>query len=103
MGCGLSSSENNGIIPFIYKKVVPFQKNSKIAIIGGGAGGVHIAYLLKQKGYSNVTIFEKEQEVGGKAHSITIENIRYDTGPVATLKDRDLIDLFKSVGLFENL
>ena len=41
--------------------------NDKIAIIGAGPAGLHMAYLLTDKGYTNVTIIEKEPSVGGKS------------------------------------
>jgi len=63
MGCGAIE-----IVTEKVKLPVPFNKDSKIAIIGAGAGGAHMAYLLKKKGYENITIFEKEDYVGGKAN-----------------------------------
>lgn len=41
----------------------PFQE--KIAIIGGGAAGLSCAYYLAEKGYANVTVFEKNKKPGG--------------------------------------
>ncbi|MEW6533049.1 MAG: FAD-dependent oxidoreductase [Thermodesulfobacteriota bacterium] len=39
-------------------------KNRKVAVVGGGPGGLSCAYYLALQGYS-VTIFEKEPELGG--------------------------------------
>ena len=43
--------------------------NSKIGIVGAGPSGVHMAYELKQKGYTDVTILERSNRVGGKAEN----------------------------------
>jgi 2-polyprenyl-6-methoxyphenol hydroxylase-like FAD-dependent oxidoreductase len=37
------------------------NKSSKIAIIGGGISGLALAILLKQKGYRNLKVFEKDE------------------------------------------
>ena len=52
-------------------KSIPGPKclNSKIGIVGAGPSGVHMAYELKQKGYTDVTILERSNRVGGKAEN----------------------------------
>jgi protoporphyrinogen oxidase len=50
----------------------------KVCVIGAGLGGLSIALLLSKKGY-NVTIFEKEDKVGGRALGLN--------GDRLTLKD----------------
>ncbi|XP_065182728.1 uncharacterized protein LOC135813565 [Sycon ciliatum] len=52
----------------------PKSKFSRIAIIGGGPAGVHMAYTLSQAGFKNLTIFEKTDRVGGKSCSFTQED-----------------------------
>ncbi|XP_062601043.1 uncharacterized protein LOC134262689 [Saccostrea cucullata] len=47
----------------------PKSVNDRIAVVGGGISGVHMASLLKEKGYKNIKIFEMRNEVGGKAYS----------------------------------
>ncbi|XP_061179495.1 uncharacterized protein LOC133188129 [Saccostrea echinata] len=47
----------------------PKSLNDRIAIVGAGIGGVHMASLLKERGFKNIKIFEQRQEVGGKAYS----------------------------------
>jgi thioredoxin reductase len=37
-----------------------FNLNTKICIISAGASGLTVAYLLRKKGYKNITILEKE-------------------------------------------
>ena len=45
-------------------KIVPTKKPKKVAIIGGGVGGMECALVLKQRGHIP-TIFEKTGELGG--------------------------------------
>ena len=45
-------------------KIVPAKKPKKVAIIGGGVGGMESALVLKQRGHIP-TIFEKTNELGG--------------------------------------
>ena len=47
----------------------PKRFDSKIGIVGGGPAGIHMAYQLYQRGYTNVTILEKSPELGGKAET----------------------------------
>ncbi|WP_164519876.1 phytoene desaturase family protein [Flaviflexus salsibiostraticola] len=52
----------------------------RVAIIGGGIAGLATAALLAADGHS-VALFEKKNEVGGRAGSLTIDGFRFDTGP----------------------
>jgi len=45
-------------------KIVPTKNPKKVAIIGGGIGGMECALVLKQRGHIP-TIFEKTDELGG--------------------------------------
>ena len=45
-------------------KIVPTRKPKKVAIIGGGIGGMECALVLTQRGHKPV-IFEKSNELGG--------------------------------------
>ena len=45
-------------------KIVPAKKPKKVAIIGGGIGGMECALVLKQRGHIP-TVFEKSGELGG--------------------------------------
>lgn len=53
---------------YVPEKVVPATKgyfDEKVAIIGAGPAGISCAYYLAEKGYTNVTVFEKNKESGG--------------------------------------
>ncbi|MGM0432839.1 MAG: phytoene desaturase family protein [Spirochaetota bacterium] len=52
----------------------------KVAVIGGGLGGLACSALLAHKGY-DVSLFEQQQQVGGKANSKVLAGYRFDTGP----------------------
>ncbi|CAF1191637.1 unnamed protein product [Rotaria sordida] len=58
------------------------NRDSKIAIVGGGIGGVGAAYALLRSGYTNVTIYEKHDQLGGnaKTHIWQINNKNITTG-----------------------
>ena len=53
---------------YVPEKVVPATKgyfDEKVAIIGAGPAGISCAYYLAEKGYTNVTVFDKNKEPGG--------------------------------------
>ena len=63
------------------------SKRKKIAIIGGGISGLSVAYLLKED--FNVSLYEKENNLGG--HAITIhENLE--------LKNNSIKKIFFDIG-----
>ncbi|HVG17448.1 MAG TPA: phytoene desaturase family protein [Blastocatellia bacterium] len=51
-----------------------------VSIIGGGLGGLSAAIHLRLAGY-DVTIFEANERVGGRANLISRDGFRFDTGP----------------------
>ncbi len=67
-------------------KIVPTKKPKKVAIIGGGIGGMECALVLTQRGHKPV-IFEKSNELGGL----------FLTASAMTFKenDKDLITWYK--------
>src|SRR3982751_173246 len=48
-----------------------------IAVIGGGMAGTAAAYALQKRGYK-VTILEREQRLGGRIHSVTLDGIEIE-------------------------
>src|SRR5947208_14006569 len=42
-----------------------------IAVVGGGFGGVGAAVMLRRSGYSDVTVFERGERIGGVWHHNT--------------------------------
>lgn len=56
------------------------MSQKKIAIIGSGFSGLSAACYLAKKGYQ-VTIFEKNEEVGGRARMFEKMGFKFDMGP----------------------
>ncbi len=54
--------------------------NKKVVVIGAGIGGLGTAGLFAKKGYE-VTVLEKNQNLGGRANIFEAEGFRYDMGP----------------------
>lgn len=89
--------------------------NKKIAIVGGGIGGLIVGYKLSQKG-NIITIFEKEKELGGLISEFKIEGkdlekfyhhiFKTDTEIINLIKELELENKLKwhksSVSLFYN-
>lgn len=42
----------------------------RIAIVGAGISGLRAAQLLFEKGYTNLTVFEARDRIGGRIHSV---------------------------------
>lgn len=54
--------------------------NRRALIVGGGLGGLSAGLHLRLAGF-DVTIFEANERVGGRANLIEREGFRFDTGP----------------------
>lgn len=54
--------------------------NKKVAVIGGGIGGLGAAGLFAKKGY-NVTVLEKNENLGGRANIFESGGFKFDMGP----------------------
>lgn len=54
----------------------------RIAIVGAGPAGLTSAYLLQRMGFQDVTVFEKNDRVGGKVHTSVVEGIPVDMGAI---------------------
>ena len=55
-------------------------RTGRIGIIGGGLGGLAAACTLAARGYE-VTLFEKNPWLGGKAAVLEVAGYRFDMGP----------------------
>jgi phytoene desaturase len=56
------------------------NKGRQVIIGGGGLGGLSAGVHLRLKGF-DVTVYEADDRVGGRANLIEREGFRYDTGP----------------------
>jgi phytoene desaturase len=54
--------------------------NTRIAVIGAGFGGLSVASYLAKAGH-DVTIFEKNDQPGGRAYTFMQDGFRFEAGP----------------------
>ncbi|MFB6207571.1 MAG: phytoene desaturase family protein, partial [Haloglomus sp.] len=52
----------------------------RIAVIGGGFGGLSTACYLADAG-ADVTVLEKNEQLGGRASRLEAEGFKFDMGP----------------------
>ncbi|MBV9865133.1 MAG: phytoene desaturase [Abitibacteriaceae bacterium] len=71
--------------------------NRKVAIIGGGIGGLATACLLAKKGFA-VQLFEKNAQLGGVCNSFEAEGFTFDMGPSWYLMPDVFENFFKLLG-----
>jgi phytoene desaturase len=69
----------------------------RVTIIGGGLGGLSAAVHLAAAGF-DVTIFEANERVGGRANRIEREGYRFDTGPSLLNYPWVFEELFRATG-----
>ena len=65
----------------------------RIAIIGAGLGGLSAAIRLANAGF-DVDVFEQNDDAGGKAGSLVLNEFRFDTGPSLLTMPNVLEELF---------
>jgi len=65
-----------------------------IVIVGAGPGGLCAGMLLSRRGFK-VSIFEKNQEVGGRNRPIRMDGFVFDTGPTFLLMKYILDEIFQ--------
>ena len=68
-------------------------KSKKILIVGAGPGGLCAGMLLSQRGFK-VSVFDKNQEVGGRNRPIRMNGFCFDTGPTFLLMKGVLDEMF---------
>lgn len=56
------------------------NRSFEVVVIGAGLGGLTVAARLARRGH-RVTIYEKNDRVGGKCHTEWIDGFGFDTGP----------------------
>ena len=69
----------------------------KVAVIGAGIAGIAVSIRLAVKGYS-VSVFEQNEQTGGKMNEFRHERYRFDTGPSLFTLPESIEELFKLAG-----
>lgn len=71
--------------------------SKRIAVVGAGPGGLSAAMLLSANGY-DVTVYEKQAQVGGRNGSIQKDGYTFDIGPTFLMMLDVLEHLFSAAG-----
>ena len=73
----------------------------EIVIIGGGIAGLYSAYqILKQSPYSNIVIYEKGHNLGGRVHTYYEKDFYLEAGAGRFHKNQqNIIQLIRELGL----
>jgi phytoene desaturase len=69
----------------------------RVAVVGAGLAGLSCAARLAHSGY-RVDLFDRREQVGGKAGSLSLQGFRFDTGPSLLTMPRVFAQLFDEVG-----
>ena len=56
--------------------------SDRVCIVGAGPSGLHMALMLKRRGYTDLTIYEKSGRVGGKSYDINYRGVSNPLGTV---------------------
>ena len=76
------------------------NKDARIAVLGAGTSGLTAADCLVKEGYTAVTVFERNDWVGGKVHSVERDGFSYELGAyVVTEAYETVLDLVGEHGL----
>jgi hypothetical protein len=68
--CGSTPTESVGSTQASSLLLAEPSKSLRIAVVGAGPSGLTAADTLNSLGYQNVTVFEKNNRVGGKVYSV---------------------------------
>ena len=74
------------------------SRSDRVAVIGGGLGGLASACTLAARGY-DVTLFEKNDWLGGKAAVLNEQGFRFDMGPTILTMPKVLRRIFAEANL----
>ncbi|MGN6671476.1 MAG: FAD-dependent oxidoreductase [Candidatus Nucleicultricaceae bacterium] len=77
----------------LYASATIRDLNEPIGIIGSGPAGAYAARKFKDAGYTNITVLEGADHVGGKCFSyVAPDGEDYDLGAVQTASDYDIVN-----------
>jgi len=69
----------------------------KVIVVGAGPGGLTSAMILAHRGFS-VTVYEKENRVGGRNAPLKLGPYTFDTGPTFLMMKFILEEMFSEAG-----
>src|SRR5579862_9964711 len=72
-------------------------RDKHVAVVGAGPGGLAAAMLLAKAGLK-VTVFEKDDVVGGRTKTVSDGSYRFDIGPTFFLYPQILARIFQRCG-----
>ncbi len=75
-----TTDRNTGTAPQVANSDNAVDRSQRIAIVGAGITGLTLAYELRQRGYTQVTVLERAPSVGGKADTVDIAGRPYNVG-----------------------
>ncbi|MDR2497903.1 MAG: FAD-dependent oxidoreductase [Tannerellaceae bacterium] len=81
------------------------NESKRVIIIGSGLGGLCCGYLLSKHGYQ-VSIYEKNRQIGGCLQTFIRNNIKFETGMhyIGSMNEGEIMhDLFEHFGLIGNV
>src|SRR5687767_4666183 len=73
------------------------QQMDRVGVIGGGLGGLSAACTLAARGH-RVTLFERNEWLGGKAAVLEADGFRFDMGPTILTVPSVLRRIFAEAG-----
>lgn len=73
------------------------EAKKRVAIIGSGFGGLSLAIRLQAKGM-DVHLFEKREQVGGRAYQLKDKGYTFDMGPSLITAPEIISSVFESAG-----
>ena len=83
-----------------------FERMKKIVIIGGGISGLAVLHYLKQrfKDYVEITLYERNSQVGGTIGTLDFRGFLFETGPNGFLTNQpNTLEFLQEIGLATEL
>ena len=81
----------------------PQCNSSRIGIVGAGPSGVHMAYSLKKMGFTDVTLLERSDRIGGKGEHVEYRDMLHPLTILLWASDYNdtLVPLLEEFGLLD--
>jgi len=84
------------------RRICKTKDDRRVGIIGAGMGGVHMAWLLRRRGFRSVTVLERNDYVGGKVLTVEEGGVLHEMGGCYTTPAyRQVRALLSEFGLYD--